>query len=175
MDNNFSELGKAKTHGHTVYGKNTPTYNTWTCMRSRCNYPKDVNWKYYGGKGIVICERWDSFSNFLSDMGLRPEGKTLDRIDVNGNYEPGNCRWATPCEQVLNRRLRKPIVPDIKKRKKGNWSKGEGHWGAKLSIEKVASIRSEYIPGKITQLSLAIKYGVTENTINRVIRKENWK
>jgi len=73
-------------------------------MKTRCRNPKNVSFKYYGARGITICGRWESFDNFLADMGARPDGKTLDRIDVNGNYEPSNCRWATPTEQEANKR-----------------------------------------------------------------------
>lgn len=73
-------------------------------MLHRCRNPKADNHSYYGGRGVTVCERWRSFGSFLADMGERPEGKTLDRIDPYGNYEPGNCRWATAREQRINQR-----------------------------------------------------------------------
>lgn len=72
-------------------------------MLTRCRNEKSDNYKYYGGKGIDVCERWGSFDNFLVDMGLRPNGTTLDRKDNNGNYEPNNCVWSTKAEQMKNR------------------------------------------------------------------------
>lgn len=72
-------------------------------MISRCEDPNSDNYAIYGGRGIRVCERWHDMNNFLEDMGERPDGMTLDRVDVEGNYEPGNCRWATTKEQNSNR------------------------------------------------------------------------
>jgi hypothetical protein len=81
------------------------TYLSWCAMKQRCSTLAHSSFSRYGGRGITVCARWkDSFENFLADMGERPPGKTLDRIDGDGNYEPGNCRWATPKEQTANRR-----------------------------------------------------------------------
>jgi hypothetical protein len=78
-------------------------------MIQRCDNPSRNCYKYYGGRGIAVSERWRSFENFLADMGERPEDKTLDRINPDGDYEPGNCRWATWHEQALNRRSRQAV------------------------------------------------------------------
>ena len=81
----------------------TPTYASWRAMRCRCTLETDPSFYRYGAKGVSICTEWDSFEQFLADMGKRPKGTSLDRIDNDGNYEPSNCRWATPKEQIDNR------------------------------------------------------------------------
>jgi hypothetical protein len=84
---------------------NTPTYHTWENMKLRCYNDNRDNYNRYGGRGISVCGRWkDSFKNFYEDMGKRPNNKTIDRIDVNKNYTPDNCRWSTPKEQRANQR-----------------------------------------------------------------------
>ena len=86
-------------HGHCINGTRTSTYFTWAGMHSRCYRPENKSWSRYGARGIGVCDRWFIFENFLSDMGERPIGKTLDRKDRNGNYTPKNCKWSTLIEQ----------------------------------------------------------------------------
>ena len=90
------------THG----GYSTRAWLSWHMMRQRCQIPSNPDYPNYGGRGITVCDRWDKFENFFADMGERPEGLTLDRINNDGNYEPTNCRWATLSEQRLNQRDR---------------------------------------------------------------------
>jgi hypothetical protein len=101
-------ISKAKTtHGHSKNRKGKPasrTYNSWFAMKKRCLDPNYSEFYYYGGRGVSVYPEWLNFENFLSDMGERPPKRTLDRINPFGNYEPGNCRWATGHEQRINRR-----------------------------------------------------------------------
>lgn len=93
---------KRRIHGHS--SETSGTYVTWESMIQRCENPHHKGFKNYGGRGISICQRWRSgFLNFLADMGERPKGHSIDRMNPDGNYEPGNCRWATPIEQRRNR------------------------------------------------------------------------
>lgn len=92
-------------HGHSPFGrKPSRTYSSWYAMKARCSNPNNKRYDDYAGRGITFCDRWESFQNFLEDMGERPEGTSLDRINVNGNYEPTNCRWADAQTQANNKR-----------------------------------------------------------------------
>ncbi len=107
----------------------TKTYQSWSLMKQRCLNPKNDRYKNYGGRGITFCKRWSNFKNFLEDMGEKPKGLTLERINNNGNYEPSNCKWATPKEQSNN--MRRNVL--IKFRgKTGTIS----YWAEKMNIER---------------------------------------
>lgn len=88
----------------------TPAYKTWVAMRSRCNNPKNTRFADYGGRGILVCPRWNSFENFLTDMGERPDNHTIDRIKTDENYTPANCRWASSKIQANNRATNRSIT-----------------------------------------------------------------
>ena len=98
-------------HGHGGRGGRSPTYVTWRAMRSRCKYSCVDRYPSYGGRGIAVCDRWmNSFPAFLADMGERPAGTSLDRIDANGHYEPGNCRWASIDTQSNNKTVNRNLM-----------------------------------------------------------------
>jgi hypothetical protein len=96
--------GHNRTHGEGGSSFYSVEYNAWMHMRQRCSNPNYHAYARYGGRGIKICERWNSYEAFLADMGRRPSGRrSLDHINNNGNYEPSNCRWATIVQQMRNR------------------------------------------------------------------------
>lgn len=101
-------------------------YRSWKDMRARCANTNDSDYADYGGRGIRVCERWNDFAAFLADMGSRPAGKTLDRIDVNGGYEPGNCRWASAGVQANNKRSNLRLSIDGVSRTLQEWSDMHG-------------------------------------------------
>lgn len=145
-----------RTHGMT----RTPTYTSWSAMKARCLNPRDPYYADYGGRGITVCERWLRFDAFFADMGERPRGRTLDRIDANGNYEAGNCRWATYKEQTHNTREPRQYC----------WSP---------AIASRDEIRGKFASGDWSMKKLAREYGVSEKTIARWIEgitppKRSW-
>lgn len=110
-----------------------PLRQTYWSMLMRCDNPKSISYKNYGGRGITVCNRWrgqDGFMNFIEDMGNRPHGMTLDRVDVNGNYEPENCQWATREQQYSNRR-------DASKHIGVVWNGQKSKWQARLKSKHI--------------------------------------
>lgn len=99
---------RQRRHGHGGKPPGGGAYRSWQSMKDRCHNPNHPKWEYWGGRGISVCPEWrESFESFLAHMGPRPPGTTLDRIDNDKGYQPGNCRWATPDEQSANRRPRR--------------------------------------------------------------------
>jgi hypothetical protein len=123
------------THGHSRLGKRTSEYKIWCGIIRRCECQSEKCFKYYGGRGIRVCERWrHSYESFFNDMGERPEGTSIDRIDTNGNYEPGNCRWATQIEQARNKTT--SVMLTI-----GGETKCRGEWAAQDDAADYFTIR----------------------------------
>jgi hypothetical protein len=116
-----------ETHGHTKGGKVSSTYGIWATMIWRCHNPNSQSFYLYGQRGVTVCERWrSSFSNFLADMGERPKGLELDRIDNNGHYEPNNCHWVPRHENMMNRRNTAVLTVGNETHSVYEWSKKLG-------------------------------------------------
>lgn len=113
---------RATTHGKS----RSRIYHIWGDMVKRCTNDRHKAWRHYGGRGIVVCERWLDFENFLSDMGEPQPGLTIERINNDGNYEPGNCRWATQAEQLRNRRNNRRITINGVTRVASEWAREYG-------------------------------------------------
>lgn len=112
-----SNAGRKPVHGMT----GTQEHKHWMCMMKRCYRPSDKSYAEYGGRGIKVCKRWHNFANFHRDMGRKPDGMYLDRINNNGSYSPKNCRWATPKESANNRRNSRIVKIGTKKMTLTEW------------------------------------------------------
>lgn len=141
-DNSKEYHGKSQTSEHRI----------WRAIKGRCLNPNNTAYKYYGGRGITICDKWCRFfSAFLKDMGERPFPKAqIDRIDNDGNYEPGNCRWTTAKKNIRNKS------------------------SIKLNLKTIQEIRKIYQKGNCTHRSLAQQYGVHHSTIGYIMRGKIW-
>lgn len=132
-------------HGHTAKGKKSGAWLSWKAMRNRCLHPGVANYPQYGGRGIRICDRWLEFKNFYSDMGDRPPGFSLDRIDVNGDYSAANCRWADNKTQSRNRRNSRLLTYKDQTRTMTEWSEILGLKSKTMFMRRAAGWTDEEI------------------------------
>lgn len=111
-------------HGHTRRNEKYPlAYTSWTEMNKRCNCPTSKRYQSYGGRGIKICKRWRAFATFYADMGERPKGMSLERLNNNGHYTPKNCKWADATQQANNRRSSRKILFNGTEKTLAEWSR----------------------------------------------------
>lgn len=115
-----------RRHGHSGHSSASRTYTSWALMVRRCTNPRSDNYARYGGRGITVCERWKDFRNFLADMGERPADTSLDRINPDGNYEAGNCRWATAKAQQRNMRATVKLTHNGETKSINDWAEQHG-------------------------------------------------
>jgi len=167
-------------HGQSRRGSVSKSYSTYAAMLARCYNPN--NWKYadYGGRGITVCDRWrESFENFYKDMGDRPEGYTIDRIDNNAGYSPDNCKWATQSEQCRNRRSNRIIEYEGEKKTLIDWSENIGiEWKVlddrlrrKWSVERAFTEtvgRGSNNPKPVNQYALSGEFVKTWSSIKEI-------
>lgn len=137
-------------HGHTRGRKYSPTYHSWQAMLARCRYPQRDEKAKHCGRGITMDPRWGIFDAFLADMRERPDGTTLERIDNDGDYRPGNCRWATPTDQARNRR------------------------NARLTYESAIEVCLMMLGGS-TAKAAAARFGCSESLPREVLKGRSWK
>lgn len=135
-------------HGYAKAGVYSPTYGSWAAMVARCTNPNHDAYPYYGGSGIKVCQRWLDFSNFIADLGEKPEGYSIERRDVKLGYEPGNCYWATLIEQARNKRTNTILTVDGISRTIAEWSEKTG--------VKVSTISWRLQTGKTAKEAIAL-------------------
>jgi hypothetical protein len=152
-------LAKRSTkHGHSPAAKVSPTYNSWAGMVARCTNPRHTHYAYYGGRGITVCDRWLVFADFLADMGEKPNGLSIDRIDNSKGYEPGNCRWATATRQMRNKRNNRILVFNGEPR-------SVAEWGEILGIPP-AMIRDRMATGWTVEKALSTPSGTQHDNVH---------
>lgn len=195
-------VNRSIKHGHRTTTNTTSEYRTWVHIKQRCYNPQVKQFKNYGGRGIKVCDRWlESFDNFLADMGAKPSEKhSLDRFpNMNGNYEPGNCRWATDGEQAQNKRNNVRIDYNGQSMVLTEWARffGINHSSLRLQLDKksfaevyehysgnfrqkkltssqVVEIRDKFTRG-IRKCSLAREFNVSHALITQIVQNKTYK
>ena len=122
---------RSTKHGHSPLNGSSPTYHSWAGMIARCTNPKHSSYRRYGGRNISVCKQWFDFVNFLADMGEKPQGRSIERRDRHGNYEPKNCYWATPTQQARNKSNNTLLTLNGKTKTIAEWAEITGlHYSA---------------------------------------------